>query len=127
MKLLLLIGLVLWMKPDSVIVDFSAEGVVKNCRIVDDVVMGGKSAGRMAINEEGKAVFYVRVSVLKTTVVFPPSAMVSRNSGCRAIIISRSASRVMVKNTSLGSVQTAPNSTPMPAQSTPMEPGKPSW
>ena len=63
MKLILLIGMVLWMKPDSVIVDFSTEGSVRNWRIVDDVVMGGKSDGRMAINEEGNAIFYGRVSL----------------------------------------------------------------
>ena len=63
MKLLLLIGMALWMQPDSVIVDFSTEGTVSNWRIVDDVVMGGRSDGRMAINEEGNAVFSGRVSL----------------------------------------------------------------
>jgi hypothetical protein len=63
MKIILLIGMVLWMNPDSVIVDFSTEGSVRNWRIVDDVVMGGRSDGRMAITEEGNAVFYGRVSL----------------------------------------------------------------
>ncbi len=63
MKLILLVGMVLWMQPDSVIVDFSIEGSVSNWRIVDDVVMGGRSDGRMAVNEEGNAVFSGRVSL----------------------------------------------------------------
>ena len=87
-KPLLLIGMVLWMQPDSVIIDFSTEGSVSNWRIVDDVVMGGRY---------------------------------------RAIIISGYVSRVMVKNTSSGSGQTAPYSTLMPTQYRPMERGKPSW
>lgn len=63
MKLILVIGMVLWMKPDSVIVDFSTEASLENWWIVDDVVMGGRSDGRMEVNEEGNVVFYGKVSL----------------------------------------------------------------
>ena len=63
MKTLLLIGMTLWMNPDSVIVDFSTESTLSAWSILDDVVMGGRSDGRMRINEAGNAVFSGTVSL----------------------------------------------------------------
>lgn len=43
--------------------DFSKDSVLTNWTVVDDVVMGGRSAGEFEINEEGHAVFQGKVSL----------------------------------------------------------------
>ncbi|MDO1500033.1 CIA30 family protein [Winogradskyella maritima] len=46
-----------------IIFDFSENASLDNWRIVDDVVMGGRSDGKFALNEEGHAEFYGDVSL----------------------------------------------------------------
>jgi NADH dehydrogenase [ubiquinone] 1 alpha subcomplex assembly factor 1 len=48
--------------PAYVIIDFNQETDIKNWRIVDDVVMGGKSSGTFKLNEDGLGVFEGEVS-----------------------------------------------------------------
>ncbi|MEM6297808.1 MAG: CIA30 family protein [Bacteroidota bacterium] len=43
--------------------DFSPDCNLSNWRIVDDVVMGGRSSGNFRLNEEGHAVFSGKVSL----------------------------------------------------------------
>ena len=43
--------------------DFQAESDLQNWRVVDDVVMGGRSDGSFGINEEGHGVFQGEVSL----------------------------------------------------------------
>ena len=43
--------------------DFSKDANVESWRIVDDVVMGGESAGNFKINDDGHGEFYGRVSL----------------------------------------------------------------
>lgn len=43
--------------------DFEQNGDLSNWRVVDDVVMGGRSDGNLMINEEGNGVFYGKVSL----------------------------------------------------------------
>lgn len=45
------------------IFDFQQDSDLSNWRIVDDVVMGGRSDGQFGINEEGHAVFQGEVSL----------------------------------------------------------------
>ncbi len=46
-----------------VLFDFSKESSIQNWRVVDDVVMGGKSDGRFFVNENGDGVFEGKVSL----------------------------------------------------------------
>ncbi len=46
-----------------VLYDFSEKSNLNNWRIVDDVVMGGRSDGHFEINQDGHAVFYGKVSL----------------------------------------------------------------
>jgi NADH dehydrogenase [ubiquinone] 1 alpha subcomplex assembly factor 1 len=48
--------------PAYVIIDFNQETDIKNWRIVDDVVMGGKSSGTFKLNEDGLGVFEGEIS-----------------------------------------------------------------
>ena len=43
--------------------DFERNGDLSDWRVVDDVVMGGRSDGKLIINEEGHGVFYGTVSL----------------------------------------------------------------
>ncbi len=43
--------------------DFTKNEDLSDCRVVDDVVMGGRSDGNLVINEEGHGVFYGTVSL----------------------------------------------------------------
>ena len=43
--------------------NFTADGDIYNWKIVDDVVMGGRSDGRFTINEDGHGVFLGKVSL----------------------------------------------------------------
>ena len=47
----------------QVIYDFSKESNIEDWRIVDDVVMGGRSSGSMALNADGFGVFEGEVSL----------------------------------------------------------------
>lgn len=46
-----------------VLFDFSSDSDLSNWKVVDDVVMGGRSEGQLEINNEGHAVFYGNVSL----------------------------------------------------------------
>ena len=46
-----------------VLFDFSKESSMQNWRVIDDVVMGGKSDGRFFVNENGDGVFEGIVSL----------------------------------------------------------------
>lgn len=47
----------------SIIFEFSKKSDISNWKIVDDVVMGGRSSGTFDLNEEGNGVFEGRVSL----------------------------------------------------------------
>lgn len=51
------------MNPGSMIVDFTAGSSPGEWRIVDDVVMGGRSGGSFSVSEEGIGVFQGMVSL----------------------------------------------------------------
>jgi NADH dehydrogenase [ubiquinone] 1 alpha subcomplex assembly factor 1 len=51
------------LKTDHTIVKFNKDSKLFDWRVVDDVVMGGKSNGSISINEEGNAVFKGTVSL----------------------------------------------------------------
>jgi hypothetical protein len=61
----LLLTFVLFFSPwfTSVVVDFNEQSSLQNWRIVDDVVMGGRSSGTFQINSDGHAVFQGTVSL----------------------------------------------------------------
>mgnify|MGYP006429909175 CR=1 FL=1 len=48
---------------NSIIFDFNKDSNLKNWKIVDDVVMGGKSSGHFELNNDGHAVFYGNISL----------------------------------------------------------------
>jgi hypothetical protein len=48
---------------NSIIFDFNKDSNLKNWKIVDDVVMGGKSSGHFELNDDGHAVFYGNISL----------------------------------------------------------------
>ncbi len=48
---------------NMILFDFNKDSDLSNWKIVDDVVMGGRSDGHFGINEEGHAVFKGRVSL----------------------------------------------------------------
>lgn len=62
MKNLLVISL-LFMNSSLILFDFSNDSSLRNWRIVDDVVMGGRSDGDFYINKEGHGVFKGKVSL----------------------------------------------------------------
>jgi NADH dehydrogenase [ubiquinone] 1 alpha subcomplex assembly factor 1 len=47
----------------QIIYDFNKESNIQNWRIIDDVVMGGKSSGGLSINESGFGVFKGDISL----------------------------------------------------------------
>ena len=51
------------MTEGTVLVDFTNEKSLRNWRVVDDVVMGGRSNGRLALDDNGYAVFSGKVSL----------------------------------------------------------------
>jgi hypothetical protein len=61
----------------SLIFDFEKNVNLQNWRVVDDVVMGGRSSGNFAISNDGHGVFSGEVS-LKTTAVSRLYGTVSR-------------------------------------------------
>ena len=48
---------------DYTVIDFTKNSDLKNWKVVDDVVMGGKSSGNLEINDDGHAVFYGHISL----------------------------------------------------------------
>jgi len=46
-----------------IIFDFNKNSSISNWVVVDDVVMGGRSSGKFHLNEDGKGVFYGKVSL----------------------------------------------------------------
>jgi NADH dehydrogenase [ubiquinone] 1 alpha subcomplex assembly factor 1 len=63
MKFLIILSMTVMMDPGAVIVDFTAGSSHGEWRIVDDVVMGGRSGGSFSVSEEGMGVFQGRVSL----------------------------------------------------------------
>ena len=61
LALLLLISIA--MTTSTTIFDFTKDSDLSNWRIVDDVVMGGRSNGNLKLNKEGHAVFSGKVSL----------------------------------------------------------------
>jgi len=51
------------MNSDKLIFDFSSKVDISGWKVVDDVVMGGKSLGKFSINNEGNAVFSGKISL----------------------------------------------------------------
>lgn len=48
---------------DPIIFDFTKVSNISSWRVVDDVVMGGKSIGNFSLNDKGNGVFYGEVSL----------------------------------------------------------------
>ncbi|MDB4088779.1 CIA30 family protein [Flavobacteriales bacterium] len=63
MKLLMGIMLLFSSVNSDIIFDFNKNSNIENWRIVDDVVMGGRSSGNFILNSEGHAVFKGEVSL----------------------------------------------------------------
>lgn len=63
MKNIILLTIILITMQTSTIFDFSKKSDTTNWKIVDDVVMGGRSSGTFHINKEGNGVFKGRVSL----------------------------------------------------------------
>ena len=63
MKLTFMILLLMNLTSNTVIFDFDKDSDLKKWKIVDDVVMGGKSSGHFQLNEDGNAVFYGNISL----------------------------------------------------------------
>lgn len=63
MKYLILISMAVLMNPGAMIMDFTAGSSPGQWRIVDDVVMGGRSDGSFSVSEAGTGVFRGRVSL----------------------------------------------------------------
>lgn len=55
--------LIIMMLTNPIVLTFSVETNANSWRVVDDVVMGGRSQGNFSINQEGFAVFSGAVSV----------------------------------------------------------------
>lgn len=54
----------LFLIPETMVIfDFEQNSDLSNWQVVDDVVMGGRSAGQCAINTEGNAVFRGQISL----------------------------------------------------------------
>ncbi|WP_250629569.1 CIA30 family protein [Aureibaculum algae] len=63
MKNILLLTILLITMQTTTIFDFSTKSDTSNWKIVDDVVMGGRSSGSFQVNEAGHGVFKGRVSL----------------------------------------------------------------
>ncbi|WP_452223083.1 CIA30 family protein [Lacinutrix chionoecetis] len=63
MKLLAIILTILFMSTSITIFDFSKDANISNWRIVDDVVMGGRSNGTFSVNNDGHGVFSGNISL----------------------------------------------------------------
>ena len=65
MKTVLFAALIMITTNPFTIVEFTTKSDLKNWTVVDDVVMGGKSAGTFELNKEGFGVFSGTVSLKK--------------------------------------------------------------
>ncbi|WP_044404182.1 CIA30 family protein [Lacinutrix sp. Hel_I_90] len=63
MKALALLLLIITTMATTTIFDFTKDSDLSNWRIVDDVVMGGRSNGYFSINEDGHAIFRGKISL----------------------------------------------------------------
>ena len=63
MKWLLISLLIMSLSADRIIFDFNKNSNMENWRIVDDVVMGGRSSGNFKLDEAGHAVFSGTISL----------------------------------------------------------------
>ena len=63
MSQLICIMTLFFMQYNQVIYDFSKKSNIEDWRIVDDVVMGGRSSGSMGLNVDGFGVFEGEVSL----------------------------------------------------------------
>jgi len=63
MKYLIALLLLSFSLNSDIIFDFSSTSDIRNWRIIDDVVMGGRSNGNFSISEEGHGVFSGNVSM----------------------------------------------------------------
>jgi len=63
MKYLMYLMIVLTFSSPQVIFDFNEKSEINEWRIVDDVVMGGRSFGTIDLNEEGFGVFSGQISL----------------------------------------------------------------
>ena len=63
LKYILIAFLLMYLNNPKTIFDFNTNANTENWRIVDDVVMGGKSSGTFKINEDGYGVFGGYVSL----------------------------------------------------------------
>lgn len=59
----LLLVLLLPISTTNVLFDFSEKADIRSWRVIDDVVMGGRSAGTFSLNDEGHGVFAGTVSL----------------------------------------------------------------
>lgn len=58
-----IISLFFLINLNMVLFDFNVDSDLKNWRVIDDVVMGGRSDGNLSVNKEGHAVFSGEVSL----------------------------------------------------------------
>lgn len=63
MKYLIFQLLILISIPQMILFDFNPESKINNWRIVDDVVMGGRSNGDFKLNKDGHGEFYGEISL----------------------------------------------------------------
>jgi len=63
MKFALLIMLIVPFNSSVALFDFSADSEISNWRVVDDVVMGGRSSGNFSLTDDGHAKFSGNVSI----------------------------------------------------------------
>lgn len=63
MKILFLISTLIIFQTTMTIFNFNSNSNINNWRIVDDVVMGGRSNGNFSINNNGNGLFKGRVSL----------------------------------------------------------------
>jgi NADH dehydrogenase [ubiquinone] 1 alpha subcomplex assembly factor 1 len=63
LKYILTFFLFMYLNNSTTIIDFNTKTNIENWRVVDDVVMGGKSSGSFKINNEGVGVFEGKVSL----------------------------------------------------------------
>lgn len=63
MRVIALLFFILILSPDELVFDFNKNSSLSNWRIVDDVVMGGLSAGNFEINDSGHGEFSGMVSL----------------------------------------------------------------
>ena len=63
MKFLLLLFLFSTAMAAQTLIDFSIDSSARNGKVVDDVVMGGRSTGNFEVSKDGKGKFFGKVSL----------------------------------------------------------------